>query len=149
MTCQQGPVAPSWEGFYLNSPFLLTDLWVLPASSHPYISTMAPREQSHLPCGLCGSSSLSLPYKRTMARGALIKAERAVCTSGKVPDVENVLLLEDEYRRDHKRSIFTPENTARRDSDFYLPIMKTFISISKFRAVRFCSKRHAISLPES
>jgi len=41
------------------------------------------------------------------------------------------------------------KNVARRGSDFYLPIMKTFISISEFGAEIFCSERHAISVPES
>lgn len=75
---------------------------------------MAPREQSHLPHGLCLLSALSLPYKRTVASGAPSRwwelTNPHQSWEGSVYIWKGLcVLLEDEYRPDHKTSIFTPK----------------------------------------
>lgn len=123
VTCQQGPVAPSWRDFsWILLCYWLTCGYCL-ASSHPYAPTVAPRGQSRLPRGLCDLSSLSLPYKRMGASGTpsswwqLTNPHQS--WEGCVYIWKGLsLLLEDQYRHDHKMSIFTPKKCCKKGFRF-------------------------------
>lgn len=132
-TWQRGPISCAPRGILVEFSILPADgRCCLPSSCTP-VSTVATRALSSWE--LDGQNG---PALRSGLRGLQVHHWEGFQVS-----------LEDEYKHNHTRSTFTSKHVGIKGSYFYLPIMKTLISVSKSRAERFCSKRHAMSVPES